>query len=157
MRWVEVLNRVRFLLPASALLTLLLTTRFADGGSLAVRVTYDYSVWYSTVVVVVGVLLDLRALGWTYSYCSTLLLSLLSALVVLIGRVSSLVINCTLYLPYDVMPLFGSRYTRESFFISLVLASVGVSLSLVSLSLHSALGRPLVFREGRPVNAVIAS
>ncbi|MEM1622823.1 MAG: hypothetical protein QXL79_04525 [Sulfolobales archaeon] len=82
------LSRVKFLLPASALLTLLLTARFADGSSLAVRIAYDYSVWYSTVVV--GVLLDLRALGWTYSYCSTLLPSLLSALVVLIGESLSL-------------------------------------------------------------------
>jgi len=157
LRWVEALNRARFLLPASALLALFLVARSADGGSLAMRVAYDYGVWYSTIVVTVGVLLDLRALGWTYSYCSTLLLSLLSALAVVIGRVSSLAINCTLYLPYDVMPLFGSRYTSESFLISLALASVGVSLSLVSLSIHSALGRPLVFREGRPANAVIAS
>lgn len=147
----ELVYRFKFVLPLAALAALILAPRSTIDG-LSVRIAYDYSIWFSTVLTALAAYLDLKNLGWLYSYRSTLTITLAGAALAILGRLASLVINTSLYVPYEIMPLLGSRYTYESFTLSLVAVSTGTSLVLVSTMVHAVTGRPLATFGGRPLN-----
>ncbi|MEM1744116.1 MAG: hypothetical protein QXJ01_03635 [Candidatus Nezhaarchaeales archaeon] len=138
------LLRLRFLLPFLALFVILYSATLISEGGYGGLVVYDYAVWLAVFFVCLGAYLDLMVLRWRHEYSSTLLLSICGAIVIVLGRVLSLIFNQLALSPYKVIPLFGSPYTQEGFAVSLACSVFGSILTGGALMLHSILNKPLI-------------
>lgn len=150
----ELLFRLRPLLPFLAFFTLIYSAMLVGRGGYESLVRYDYAVWLTVFLVCLGAYLDVKLFGKRFGYVSTVLLSVCGALITVIGRVLSLIFNQAIYSPHKIIPLFGSPYTQESFITSITCSVLGSLLTCEALTLHSILNRPLtLFRK--PLHALV--
>jgi len=118
-------------------LVLMITGLLRYNPLLTRRVTYDYFVWTSTILSLISVYGELRRLRDKPLY-STILLLVAGGVLVVEGRLMSIIYNYTFILGY-FNGLIGSMYTLEGFMWSILVLAGSFMVALANV-LHAVLG-----------------